>query len=153
MSTILTLRIFRIPVLVLATSLMIAGQADVADSRAADIRFATADAVPENNARVERPAPTVPVVIALGNGTSVLTYWVDEPDGFHVITTVDTLSPGSMDREDHHAIVRFSSTIQPGEMQTISVPAPYGSPPDEMHIRRLGDRIVVFKGGPGRPND
>jgi hypothetical protein len=88
-------------------------------------------------------------MIALGDRTSVLTYWLDEPDGFHVITTVDTILPGSVDQDDHHAIVRFSTTIQPGEMQTISVPAPYGSRSDEMHIRRLGDRIEVFAERPG----
>ena len=143
-TAILTLPIFRLPLLVLATSLVLAGQSSAADTRATDIHLATADPVSDSQARVERPAPTVPVVIALGDRTSVLTYWVDEPDGFHVITTVDTVSRGRVDREDHHAIVRFSTTIQPGEMQTISVPGPYGSPSHTMHIRRLGDQIEVL---------
>src|SRR5215470_13182756 len=149
----LTWPIFRLPVLVLATSLVLAGQSNAADTRATDIHLATADPLPDNKARVERPAPIVPVVIALGDRTSVLTYWIDEPDGFHVITTVDTVSPGGVDGEDHHAIVRFSTIIQPGEMQTISVPGPYGSPPHEMHIRQLGDQIEVLSAGAGRPDD
>jgi hypothetical protein len=152
-AVILRLPIFRSPLLLLAISLVIAGQADVANTWAADLRFATSDPVLENNARVERPAPLVPVVTALGDRTSVLTYWVDEPDGFHVVATVDTVLPGSVDQEDHHAIVRFSTTIQPGEMQTISVPAPYASPQQEMHIRRLGDQIEVLAAGAGRSDN
>ena len=59
----------------------------------------------------------------------------------------------SVDQEHRHAIVRFSTTIQPGEMQTIFVPGPYGSPPHEMHIRQLGDQIEVLSAGAGRPDD
>jgi hypothetical protein len=145
--------IFRLPLLVLATSFVVTSQSNAADGRATDIHLAAADPAPDNKARVERPARTVPVGIALGDRTTALTYWVDEPDGFHVITTVDTVSPGGIDQEDHHAIVRFSTTIQPGEMQTISVPGPYGSPPHEMHIRRVGDQIEVLAAGAGRPED
>src|SRR5262249_7936211 len=99
--------------LVLATSLVVAGQSKAADKRAKNCDPATADSVPDSKARVERPSLTVPVVIALGDRTTVLTYWVDEPDGFHVLTTVDTILPGSVDQDDHDAIVRFSTTIQP----------------------------------------
>jgi len=148
-AAIATLPMLCLLLLVLGASLVVAGQANTADKRAEHFDPATADSVPNSTARVERPSQIVPVVIALGDRTSVLTYWVDEPDGFHVITTVDTILPGSVDQGDHHAIVRFSTTIQPGEMQTISVPGPYGSRSNEMHIRRLGDRIEVFAGRPG----
>ena len=112
----LTWPIFRLPVLVLATSLVLAGQSNAADTRAPDIHLATADPVPDNKARVERPAPIVPVVIALGDRTSVLTYWVDEPDGFQ------TVSPGGVDGEDHHAIVRFSTSSSPARCKRFPYP-------------------------------
>ena len=116
-AAIATLPMLCLLLLVLGASLVVAGQANTADKRAEHFDPATADSVPNSTARVERPSQIVPVVIALGDRTSVLTYWVDEPDGFHVITTVDTILPGSVDQGDHHAIVRFSTTIQPGEMQ------------------------------------
>jgi hypothetical protein len=116
-TAIVTQPMFRLPLLVLAGSLVLAGQSNASDTQATNIHLANADPVPDNKVRVERPAPTVPVVIALGDHASVLTYWVDEPDGFHVISTVETVSPGVVDGQDHHAIVRFSTTIQPDEMQ------------------------------------
>jgi hypothetical protein len=93
------------------------------------------------------------VVAALSANASIINYWVSESDGWHVVTTVDTVLPGSVDQGDHHAIVRFSTTILPGETQTISVPGPSGSPPHEMRIRRLGDHIEVVAAGAGRPDD
>jgi hypothetical protein len=151
-AAIATLPILCLPLLVLASSLDVAGQSSAADKRATKFDPATADCVPDSKARLERPSQTVAVVTALGDRTHVLTYWVDEADGFHVITTVDAILPGSVDEDDHHAIVRISTTIQPGEVQTISVPASYGSCSHEMHIRRLGDRIEVFTGPPGLLN-
>lgn len=59
-------------------------------------------------AHAEKPAERVAVVTPLGAGASALTYWVDEPDGFRVVTTVDTIQPGEVGREDRHAVVRLS---------------------------------------------
>jgi hypothetical protein len=82
----------------------------------------------------------------LGSNVSAVTYWVSEADGWKVVTTVDTVV-GDETRPDQtrHAIVRFSSLIQPGQSQVISVPGPIGSRQLALRIRRLGDRIEVAR--------
>ena len=74
----------------------------------------------------------------LGSNASALTYWVDEADGFHVVTTIDTIVGGTAVLEpDRHAIVRFSALILPGQSQVISVPGLAGSQTQAPRIRRL----------------
>jgi hypothetical protein len=82
------------------------------------------------------------VTTELSGNASAITYWVNEADGWHVITTVDTLieqSGGS----DKHAVVRFSSVLLPGQSQTISVPFPTGARQQVLRIRRLGDQLEI----------
>ena len=74
----------------------------------------------------------------LGSNASALTYWVDEADGLHVVTTIDTIVGGTASPEpDRHAIVRFSALILPGQSQVISVPGVAGSQTQALRIRRL----------------
>src|SRR5690348_15978846 len=82
----------------------------------------------------------------LGNDTSALTYWVDEADGVHVVTTVDTVVSGEAAPDPkRHAIVRFSALILPGQSQEISVPGPLGSQEQALRIRRLGNQSGDFR--------
>ena len=63
----------------------------------------------------------------LGNNVSAFTYWVDEADGIHVVTTIDAVVGGkAVPEPDRHAIVRFSALILPGQSQVISVPGLVG---------------------------
>jgi hypothetical protein len=78
------------------------------------------------------------VTTNLGNNVSAFTYWVDEADGFHVVTTIDTVVGGEA---VPHAVVRFSALILPGQSQVISIPGPVGSQSQALRIRRLGDRF------------
>jgi hypothetical protein len=80
----------------------------------------------------------------LGGNASAVTYWVSNAGGWEVVTTVDSVvSDETAPDQTRHAIVRFSSLIQPGQSQVISVPGPVGSRPQALRIRRLGDRIEV----------
>ena len=98
------------------------------------------------SARVNATEPrgAVPQLAAittdLGHNSSALTYWVDEADGIHVVTTIDTVV-GNETAPEHgrHAVVRFSALILPGQSQVISVPGPVGSQPQVLRIRRLGN--------------
>jgi|ERR1700722_18358364 hypothetical protein len=82
----------------------------------------------------------------LGGNASAVTYWVSDADGWKVVTTVDTVvGDEAASDQTRHAVVRFSSLIQPGQSQVISVPGPIGSPPQALRIRRLGDRIEVAR--------
>ncbi|HKF63414.1 MAG TPA: hypothetical protein VKB42_18740 [Dongiaceae bacterium] len=81
-------------------------------------------------------------VTDLDANSSAITYWVDEPDGRHVVTTVDVVFDRGSDTE-RHAIVRFSAVLQPGQSQQISIPRAIGEQAQVLRIRRLGDRIEV----------
>jgi hypothetical protein len=84
------------------------------------------------------------VTTELGGNASAVTYWVSESDGWHVVTTVDTV----IDRDGDagkHAVVRFASVLLPGQSQLISVPFAIGERQRILRIRRLGDRIEVAR--------
>ena len=95
-----------------------------------------------NNAVRQRQAVTT----ELGPNASAITYWVSEPDGWHVVTTVDTVIGQNGDAEKH-AVVRFSSVLLPGQSQLISVPFASGERQPVLRIRRLCDRIEVAQVG------
>ncbi len=86
------------------------------------------------------------VTTELGPNASAITYWVSEPDGWHVVTTVDTVIEQNSDAEKH-AVVRFSSVLLPGQSQLISVPFAIGERQQVLRIRRLGDQIEVARIG------
>jgi len=86
------------------------------------------------------------VTTELGSNASAITYWVSEPDGWHVVTTVDTVIEQNSDAEKH-AVVRFSSVLLPGQSQLISVPFAIGERQQVLRIRRLGDQIEVARIG------
>jgi hypothetical protein len=82
----------------------------------------------------------------LPQGTAITTDLGGNASGWKVVTTVDTVvGDEAASDQTRHAVVRFSSLIQPGQSQVISVPGPIGSPPQALRIRRLGDRIEVAR--------
>jgi hypothetical protein len=95
-----------------------------------------------NNAVREGQAVTT----ELGGSASAITYWVSKSDGWHVVTTVDTVIERDGDAEKH-AVVRFSSVLLPGQSQLISVPFAIGERQQVLRIRRLGDQIEVVRAG------
>jgi|SRR5262245_4374959 len=95
---------------------------------------AQSDTVREGHAAVTR----------LSANASAITYWVSGRDGWHVVTTVDTIV-GQNGEAEEHAVVRFSSVLQPGQSQEISVPFALGDQQQVLRIRRLGDEIEVAR--------
>jgi photosystem II stability/assembly factor-like uncharacterized protein len=88
------------------------------------------------------------VTTELGANALAITYWVSGSDGWHVVTTVDTVIERNGDAEKH-ALVRFSSVLLPGQSQLISVPLAIGERQQVLRIRRLGDQIEIARvGGP-----
>jgi hypothetical protein len=88
------------------------------------------------------------VTTELGANAAAITYWVSEYDGWHVVTTVDTMIEQNGDAEKR-AVVRFSSVLLPGQAQLISVPLTIGERQQVLRIRRLGDQVEVARvGGP-----
>jgi hypothetical protein len=86
------------------------------------------------------------VTTELGGNAAAITYWVSKSDGWHVVTTVDTVIDRNGSAEKH-AIVRFSSVLLPGQSQSISIPFAIGERQQVLRIRRLGDRIEVARVG------
>jgi hypothetical protein len=84
------------------------------------------------------------VTTELGGNASAVTYWVNKSDGWHVVTTVDTVI-GRSGEADKHAIVRFSSVLLPGQSQLVSVPFAIGERQQVLRIRRLGDQVEVAR--------
>lgn len=74
--------------------------------------------------------------------TSAVTCWTDKADGWHVVTTVDTVTGQGGDAEKH-AVVRFSSLLLPGPSQLISVPFAIGEQQQVLRIRRRGDQVEI----------
>ena len=88
------------------------------------------------------------VTTELSGNASAVTYWVSKSDGWHVVTTVDTVIGWNGDAENH-AIVRFSAVLLPGQSQLVSVPFAIGERQQVLRIRRLGDQVEVARvGGP-----
>jgi hypothetical protein len=84
------------------------------------------------------------VTTELSGKAAAVTYWVSKSDGWHVVTTVDTVVDRNGDA-GKHAIVRFSSVLLPGQSQLVSVPSAIGEQQQVLRIRRQGDRIEVAR--------
>jgi ribosomal protein S12 len=84
------------------------------------------------------------VTTELSGNASAVTYWVSKSDGWHVVTTVDTVTERNGEA-GKHAIVRFSSVLLPGQSQLVSVPSAIGEQQQVLRIRRQGDRIEVAR--------
>ena len=82
------------------------------------------------------------VVTKLGEGATAVSYWASAPDGWHVVTTVDTVVAADTETEQH-LIVRFSATLMPGQEQLVTVPGAIGTEQQALRIRRVGDRIEM----------
>jgi len=78
----------------------------------------------------------------LNPDASAITYWVSEPDGWHVVTTIDTVIAQGATAEKH-AVVRFEAVLLPGQSQVISVPFPIGEQQRSLRIGRFGDELQV----------
>ena len=84
------------------------------------------------------------VTTELGGNAKAVTYWTNHPKGTLVVTTVDTVSAADTEAESH-AVVRLQTTLQPGQVQEISVPFALGAEQPVLRIERVADQITVSK--------
>src|ERR1700733_13160005 len=66
------------------------------------------------------------VVTQLSPDASAVTYFVDRPDGFHVIVAVRTNHEAGADALHQPPAIQFSSRILPGQTINVSMPAGAG---------------------------
>jgi len=84
------------------------------------------------------------ITTELGANAKAVTYWTNRPEGALVVTTVDTVSAAETEAETH-AVVRLQSTLQPGQVQEISVPLALGEQQPVLRIERIADQVTVSK--------
>ncbi|HEY4041790.1 MAG TPA: hypothetical protein VGM32_08080 [Rhodopila sp.] len=82
-------------------------------------------------------------VTQLAPNASAVTYFVDRPDGYHVIVTVKTQHDATADVLHQPPVVRFTSRIVPGQTIDLSLPQTAGSGDTVMEITRRAGRVAV----------
>jgi hypothetical protein len=83
-------------------------------------------------AQAEVISPDAGLQAVLG-AVNVTVYYHPVKSGYQVVTTAST--------EQADSVIRFVSTLAPGQDAIISVPRGVGEPALELHLRRVGDRV------------
>src|SRR5215813_12474584 len=102
--------------LVAAAALAIAGAATV---QAADI------------------APVTGHWTRLGEHFSALVYYIDKPDGFHVVVTTQ------QGIREKAAVARFETVLAAGQSAAVSIPRPAGEVPDQIVLSNAGNHLHI----------
>jgi hypothetical protein len=84
-----------------------------------------------------------PAVTQLSPEASAVTYFVDRPDGFHVIVTVRTHHDAGADALHQPPAIRFSSRILAGQTIDLSMQEVAGSADTVLQITRRAERVAV----------
>jgi len=84
-----------------------------------------------------------PAVTQLAPNASAVTYFVDRPDGYHVIVTVTVAHDANADVLHQPRVVHFSSQILPGQTIDFSTPDSAGPADTVLEITRRAERIAV----------
>ena len=75
----------------------------------------------------------------LGADRSALVYYIDEPDGFHVVVTTQ------QGLTDQAAVARFETVLATGQSATVSVPRGAGEAPARIVLSNAGDHLHIAK--------
>src|SRR5262252_6242055 len=78
-------------------------------------------------------APVTPHSTKLGEHFSALVYYIDEPDGFHVVVTTQQ---GARDKA---AVARFETVLATGQSAAVSIPRTAGEAPARIVLSNAGD--------------
>jgi hypothetical protein len=73
----------------------------------------------------------------LGGHFSALVYYIDEPDGFHVVVTTQQ---GARKKA---AVARFETVLAEGQSAVVSIPLPVGEPPARIVFSNAGDHLHI----------
>ena len=82
-------------------------------------------------------------VTPLSPDASAVTYFVDRPDGYHVIVTVTPPHNAAADALHQPPGIRFTSRIVPGQTIDLSMPDAAGPADTVSEITRRAERIAV----------
>ena len=101
--------------------------------------FAVAGAVTAQAADI---APVTGHWTRLGADRSALVYYIDEPDGFHVVVTTQ------QGRTSRATVERFETVLARGQSAAVSFPRGAGEAPARIVLSNAGDHLHIAK-----PND
>ena len=73
----------------------------------------------------------------LGADRSALVYYIDEPDGFHVVVTTQ------QGRTSRAAVERFETVLAAGQWASVSIPRGAGEAPVRMLLSNAGDHLHI----------
>jgi hypothetical protein len=82
-------------------------------------------------------APVTAHWTKLGEQFSALVYYVDEPDGFHVVVTTQR------GVKQKAAIARFETVLAAGQSAAVSIPRGAGEPPARVVLSNAGDHLHI----------
>jgi hypothetical protein len=68
---------------------------------------------------------------------SALVYYIDEPDGFHVVVTTQ------QDAKEKAAVARFETVLAAGQSAAVSVPRATGEAPAKMVLTNAGGHLHI----------
>ena len=96
--------------------------------------FAVAGAV---TAQAGDIAPVTGHWTTLGADRSALVYYIDEPDGFHVVVTTQ------QGLTDHAAVARFETVLAAGQSAAVSMPRGAGEAPARIVLSNAGGHLHI----------
>ena len=122
--------------LLAAAALAIAG---AVTAQAAEIFTCGGIGYAMHDGKVER-ACTAPVTThwtKLGKHFSALVYYIDKPDGFHVVVTTQHGA------RENAAVARFETVLAAGQSAAVSIPRAAGEAPARMVLINAGSRLHI----------
>ena len=75
----------------------------------------------------------------LGERFFALVYYIDEPDGFHVVVTTQQ---GASEKA---AVARFETVLAAGQSAAVSIPRPAGEAPARIVFSNAGDHLHIVE--------
>ena len=82
-------------------------------------------------------APVTAHSTKLGEHFSALVYYIDEPDGFHVVVTTQQ---GARDKA---AVERFETVLAAGQSAAVSIPRAAGEAPAKIVLSNAGGHLHI----------
>jgi len=82
-------------------------------------------------------APVTAHWAKLGERFSALVYYIDKPDGFHVVVTTQQ---GAREKA---SIARFETVLAAGQSAAVSIPRASGEAPARMVLSNAGSRLHI----------
>jgi hypothetical protein len=122
--------------LLAATALAITGAVTV---QAADIFTCGALGYATHDGRVERvcSAPVITHWMKLGERSSALVYYLNEPDGLHVVVTT------RQGVREKAAVERFETVLAAGQSAAFSIPRGAGEAPQRVVLTNAGGHLDI----------